>query len=99
KAKLYLLTSDAITGKEAERIGLVGRAVPRAELMEVANDYAERLARAPVVALRFTKRAINQWLRLGEIVSQAYAHALETLSDYSGEREGNPPTEYPPRQV
>jgi enoyl-CoA hydratase len=99
KAKLYLLTSDAINGKEAERIGLVGRAVPQAELMEVANDYAERLARAPEVALRFTKRGINQWLRLAELVSQDYAHGLEMLSEYSGERAGNPHTDYPPRQI
>jgi enoyl-CoA hydratase len=99
KAKLYLLTSDAISGKEAERIGLVGRAVPREQLMDVANDYAERLARIPVVAMRFTKRGINQWLKLAELVSQDYSHALEVLSDYSGEREGNPHTEWPPRQV
>jgi enoyl-CoA hydratase len=99
KAKLYLLTSDAINGREAERIGLVGRAVPRDALMELATDYAERLARAPLVALRYTKRGINQWLRLAEVVSQDYAHALEALSEYSGEREGNPHTEWPPRQV
>jgi enoyl-CoA hydratase len=99
KAKLYLMTSDAINGKEAERIGLVGRSVPREQLMEVANDYAERLARAPMVALRYTKRGINQWLRLAELVSQDYSHALEMLAEFSGEREGNPHTEYPPRQV
>lgn len=99
KAKLYLMTSDAINGAEAERIGLVGRAVPRAQLMDVANDYAERLARAPVTALRFTKRGINQWLRLAELVSQNQALALEMLSEYSGERVGNPHTDYPPRQV
>jgi enoyl-CoA hydratase len=99
KAKLYLLTSDAISGKEAERIGLVGRSVPREQLMEVANDYAERLARIPVTAMRFTKRGINQWLKLAELVSQDYSHALEVLSDYSGEREGNPHTEWPPRKV
>jgi enoyl-CoA hydratase len=99
KAKLYLLTSDAISGEEAERIGLVSRAVPREELLDLANDYAERLARAPQVALRFTKRGINQWLRLAELVSQDYALTLEQLSDYSGERAGNPHTDWPPRQV
>jgi hypothetical protein len=86
-------------GDEAERIGVVSRAVPRERLLEVATDYAERLARAPEVALRFTKRSINQWLRLAEIVSQDYALTLEALSEYSGERAGNPHTDWPPRQV
>jgi enoyl-CoA hydratase len=99
KAKLYLFTSDAISGSEAERIGIVGRVVPRAELAAVADDYAERLARAPAVALRFTKRGVNQWLRLAEIVSQDYAVTLEALSEFSGERDGNPHTDWPPRGV
>jgi enoyl-CoA hydratase len=99
KAKLYLLTSDALDGIEADRIGLVGRAVPRAELLEVARDYATRLASVPPVAMRFTKRGINQWLKLTELVSQDYSLALETLADYSGARHGNPHTEWPPRLV
>jgi enoyl-CoA hydratase/carnithine racemase len=99
KAKLYLLTSDALDGIEADRIGLIGRAVPRAELMNVAYDYARRLAKAPPVALRFTKRGINQWLKLAELVSQDYSLALEALADYSRAREGNPHTEWPPRIV
>jgi enoyl-CoA hydratase len=99
KAKLYLLTSDALDGIEADRIGLIGRAVPRAELMDVAYDYAHRLAKAPPVALRFTKRGINQWLKLAEIVSQDFSLALESLADYSQAREGNPHTEWPPRHV
>ncbi len=99
KAKLYLLTSDAMDGVEAERIGLVSRAVPRAELMDVARDYARRLAKVPAVSLRFTKRGINQWLKLAELVSQDYSLALETLADYSGARHGNPHTDWPPRHV
>jgi enoyl-CoA hydratase len=99
KAKLYLLTSDAISGVEAERIGLVARVVPRDQLAGVADDYARRLARAPATALRFTKRGINQWLRHAQLISQDYAHALEMLSEFTGERQGGPHTEYPPRQV
>ncbi|HEX5586967.1 MAG TPA: enoyl-CoA hydratase-related protein [Acidimicrobiia bacterium] len=40
-----LLSSRAITGAEAERIGLVSRAVPRDDLLEVALDYAHDVAR------------------------------------------------------
>ena len=44
KAKYYLLTSDFIDGREAERIGLVSLCVPRAELLPRAFEIAERLA-------------------------------------------------------
>jgi enoyl-CoA hydratase/carnithine racemase len=71
----------------------------RVALMDVAYDYAHRLAKAPPVALRFTKRGINQWLKLAEIVSQDFSLALESLADYSRAREGNPHTEWPPRHV
>jgi enoyl-CoA hydratase len=79
KAKYYLLTSDFIDGREAERIGLVSRAVPRAEVMPEAMRIARQLADGPQAAARFTKRALNQWLRLGGIVSFDYSLALEML--------------------
>jgi enoyl-CoA hydratase len=99
KAKLYLMTSDGISGTEAERIGLVSRVVPRDALMETAMDYGRRFANGPEVALRFTKRIVNQWLKNAEVVSQDYAIALETLASFSGEQRRNPFTEWPPRIV
>jgi enoyl-CoA hydratase len=98
KAKLYLMTSDAIPAVEADRIGLVSRAVPREELIAVATDYATRLAHAPQTALRFTKRGINQWYRLAELVAQNHATTLEALSFHSNER-GTRYFDWPPRIV
>jgi enoyl-CoA hydratase len=63
KAKYYLMTSDFIDGREAERIGLVSKAVPRAEVLPEALRIAEQLARGPRDATRLTKRALNHWLR------------------------------------
>jgi enoyl-CoA hydratase len=63
KAKYYLLTADFLDGREAERIGLVSRAVPAAEVLPTALDIADRLARGPRDATRLTKRALNHWLR------------------------------------
>jgi enoyl-CoA hydratase len=63
KAKYYLLTADFLDGREAERIGLVSRAVPAADVMPTAIGIAERLAAGPVDATRMTKRALNHWLR------------------------------------
>jgi enoyl-CoA hydratase len=62
KAKYYLLTADFLDGREAERIGLVSRAVPADEVLPTALDVAERLAIGPQDAVRFTKRALNLWL-------------------------------------
>src|SRR5947208_10844218 len=44
KAKYYLLTSDFIDGKEAERIGLVSLCVPAGELLPKAFAVADKLA-------------------------------------------------------
>ena len=63
KAKYYLLTSDFVDGREAERIGLVSKAVPAADVLPTALGIAERLARGPQEATRYTKRALNHWLR------------------------------------
>ena len=63
KAKYYLLTSDFIDGREAERIGLVSKALPAAEVLPAALAIAERLALGPREATLLTKRALNHWLR------------------------------------
>ncbi len=63
KAKYYLLTSDFLDGREAERIGLVSKAVPADEVWPTALDVAQRLAAGPRDATRLTKRALNHWLR------------------------------------
>jgi enoyl-CoA hydratase len=63
KAKYYLLTADFLDGTEAERIGLVSKAVPADEVLPTALGLAERLAAGPVDATRLTKRALNHWLR------------------------------------
>jgi enoyl-CoA hydratase len=79
KAKYYLLTSDFVDGREAERIGLVSLCVPAAELMDRARDVAGRLARGSQPALRATKRSLNNWMRqAGPIFDQSLA--LEMLT-------------------
>ncbi len=79
KAKYYLLTCDFLDGKEAERIGLVSLVVPHEELMSKAMEVAGKLAHGPQSAIRFTKKALNQWLRLGAHTAFDYSLALEML--------------------
>lgn len=78
KAKYYLLTGDFITGLEAERIGLVSRCVPRAQVLEEALLVATKLARGSKTAIRYTKRSLNNWLRVSQPLFDA-SLALEML--------------------
>jgi enoyl-CoA hydratase len=64
KAKYHLLLCEPLDGAEAERIGLVSLCVPEAELDERALGIAVRLTRGAQPALRHTKLALNNWLRL-----------------------------------
>ena len=64
KAKYYLLTSDEISGEEAERLGLVAMTCEKEKLMETALEVARKLAAAPQTALRWTKYSLNNWLRM-----------------------------------
>jgi enoyl-CoA hydratase len=63
KSKYYLLLCETISGEEAERIGLVSLAVPADELQARAFAVAERLADGAPNAIRWTKYALNNWLR------------------------------------
>src|ERR1700757_5010851 len=63
KAKYYLLLCDQMLGEEAERIGLISLAVEDTELDAKAVDLATRLAQGAQSAIRWTKYALNNWLR------------------------------------
>src|SRR5690349_14779738 len=64
KAKYYLLTSDELSGEEAERLGLVAIATEKEKLMETALGVARKLAAGPQTAIRWTKYSLNNWLRM-----------------------------------
>ena len=64
KAKYHLLLCEPVDGVEAERMGLVSLCVPEEELEERALSIATRLAEGSQPALRHTKLALNNWLRL-----------------------------------
>jgi enoyl-CoA hydratase len=63
KAKYYLLTCQAVTGEEAERIGLVSLAVDDAELEARSLEIATQLAGMAQSAIRWTKHTLNHWYR------------------------------------
>jgi enoyl-CoA hydratase len=98
KARYYLLTGEMITGAEAERIGLVARAVPREQVLDEALRVAEVLATGSQQAIRLTRRALNNWLRAaGPIFDQSAAYEMLTflgpdvVEGYTALREKRPP--------
>lgn len=63
KAKYHLLLNAPLSGARAEEIGLVSLAVGEDELERTALDICERLAAGSPSAIRWTKYALNGWLR------------------------------------
>ncbi|HWJ73983.1 MAG TPA: enoyl-CoA hydratase [Kaistia sp.] len=55
-----VLTGRMIDAAEAERIGIVSRVVPSAELMETALAVAERIAGLSQPSVRLAKEAVNR---------------------------------------
>jgi enoyl-CoA hydratase len=63
RAKYYLLLSEPFSGEEAAGMGLVSLAVDAQVLDARAIEIASRLAEQAPAATRWTKHALNHWLR------------------------------------
>jgi enoyl-CoA hydratase len=57
------MLGDSITGADAARIGLVNYALPGAQVLPKARELAQRLADGPTWAIRWSKLAVNKWLK------------------------------------
>jgi enoyl-CoA hydratase len=64
KAMELILSGASIGASEAERIGLVNRVVPAAELMTEARKLAGQLAASAPIAMRYIINAINKGLEM-----------------------------------
>jgi len=73
KAKELLFTAEYIDGKEAERIGLVNKAVPLDQLMETAKEMAAKIAENSSFSIKMIKRGLH--MARGEV-------SLDALMDY-----------------
>lgn len=64
KAKYHVLLCEAVDGEEAERIGLVSMCVEDDQLEAKGLEVATKLAEGAQTSIRFTKYALNNWLRM-----------------------------------
>lgn len=63
KAKYHLLLCEPVSGTKAEQMGLVSLAVDEEALQDTVLSIATRLSEGAPSAIRFTKFALNNWLR------------------------------------
>lgn len=86
KAKRMLFTGDKITGREAEELGLVLKAVPDDRLDEEVEAMAERMAGVPVNQLAMQKMVINQAIEAsGMMAGQRLATLFDGIARHSPE--------------
>lgn len=66
-----ILTGDIIDAREADRIGLVNRVVPKEELMPAARELASRVAKNPPLAVKVARRMMYLGLVAPDLGEQA----------------------------
>lgn len=84
RAKELALLADIIDASTAESMGLVNRVVATAELDSFVDDWADRLAAGPPLALAQSKRMLNNSfsMTLSEALdSEAMAQSVNVVSE------------------
>jgi enoyl-CoA hydratase len=86
RAKRMLLTGDTVDGREAERMGLVLKAVPQSGLDDEVERLAARMATVPVNQLMMQKLMINQALEnMGLRSTQMIATLFDGITRHTPE--------------
>ncbi len=84
KAKELFFFGDDLPAREAERMGLVNKVVPRADLVGEAGAWAARLATGPTKAIGAAKYLTNRSLesdRAGALWDESVLQELVTTTD------------------
>jgi enoyl-CoA hydratase len=86
KAKRMLFTGDKIDGREAEKLGLVLKAVPANRLDEDVDELAHRMASVPQNQLMMQKLMVNQALsNMGLHTTQMIATVFDGITRHTRE--------------
>lgn len=86
KAKRMLLTGDVVSGKEAEQMGLVWKAVPTDQLDAEVLKLAERMTSVPLNQLMMHKLVVNQaYENMGMNSTQNMATLFDGIARHSPE--------------
>jgi enoyl-CoA hydratase len=90
KAKELLYTGDPMSADDAFRVGLVSKVVPVEALMAEAANLANKIARQPGIALKTTKRVLNNGMNVSNINSalEYESQGFENLFSTEDQKEG-----------
>lgn len=80
-----LLTGDLVDGREAERLGLVNRAVPRERVLEAALELAAKIASNGPIGMELTKQLIYRGLGETSIATQVEREDAALLRGFKTE--------------
>ena len=94
-----LLTGDRIDASRAAEIGLAGRVVPRADLLDAARDLADRLCAGAPLAVRAVKEMAYRgqhlpWsdaVRMGETMRRLVARTEDAAEGRAANADGREP--------
>ena len=89
RAKQLIYTCDKIDAMEAYRVGLVSAVYPLEELMNEAKKMAKKIARNAPIAVRASKKAINEGMQTDissavKIESKCFGSCFETQDQKNG---------------
>jgi enoyl-CoA hydratase len=80
KAKEWLLLTEWISARDAERAGMVNRVVPRGELEATCLSMAVRMAEKPLFTLKSIKEAVNfAQDQMGRVETHKFTFALHHM--------------------
>jgi enoyl-CoA hydratase/carnithine racemase len=80
KALEYLYTGDFIEAKDAEKLGILNRLVPAADLLTETMKLAEKIANGPPIAIRMTKLNVYKGLNMDLETALQVAAACESIT-------------------
>jgi len=83
----HLLLSDEISAEQALRLGLVTALFPPEDLMKETLKIAERIAKGPRVAMKFTKKAVYNGLTMDFLTAMNWIGYYRAVAGHAGEFE------------
>jgi enoyl-CoA hydratase len=85
-AKRLMLSGEALSGTDAERLGLASKAVPTEDLSGVVDEMARKLATIPSNQLAMSKLLVNQaYENMGLRTSQLIGTVMDGLTRHTPE--------------
>jgi trans-feruloyl-CoA hydratase/vanillin synthase len=88
QALYYIMTGETFTGAQAAEMGLINKAVPKAQLREEVTKLAQNLLEKNPVVLRYAKQGFKRCRELTWDQNEDYLYAKTDQSNYRDPEKG-----------